>query len=134
MNIWSPLIQKFPKLEASAVFFFANQQALANMPPPSQKTFVDVQNVINEKSRMLSVMGTYHYTMAVVDITTITEECVNIRAIPVQDEAFSKFSAWMHAEFPGVETKKALASDPATWFILRDANLIKFRYMFTYVK
>lgn len=134
MNIWSPRIQKFPNPEANAVFFFANQQALEGMTPPAQKTANDLFDVANEKKRMVAAMGTYQYSMAVVDLTTVTDECVNIRVIPIQDEAFRKFSAWMHVEFPNVETEKALASDPATWFILRDADLIKFRYMFTYVK
>ncbi len=134
MNIWSPLIQKFPQPEAGAVFFFANQNALTNMPSSDQQPAFDVNAGIAEKNRMLSAMGTFQYTLAVIDVTTITEDQIIIRAQEIDGPAFAKFAAWMCTEFPYVEKKRSLVGESAHWFVLRDADLIKFRYMFQYIK
>jgi hypothetical protein len=133
-NIWSPLIQKFPNPEAGAVFFFANQDAKKNMPSSSMRTSYDVNAGLSEKTRMRAVMGNFQYTLAVVDITTITEDQLTISAQEIDRDAFVKFGAWMKAEFPYCTETTSITNPSASLFVLRDFDLIKFRFMFQYVK
>lgn len=136
MHIWSPDIQKIPMPEAKAVFFFANQKALSAVSKEIlfQAAAISMRDERDEKKRMQQCMGSYEYSCAIVDTTTITEEQISIRVIPMVQHAFVFFTAWMLDEFPNVRQQKIDLSNPATWFILEGADMIKFRFMFNYEK
>jgi hypothetical protein len=137
MNIWTEHIQRFPSLDAKAVFFIANEKAIRESTFMSMRAAADATaGVTTAKRAMFKFMGDANYCMAVIDLTRCADE-LEIRVIAMPDSHFSTFMAWMRREFPFVEhrpTDRTTGNPDDCWLILRDADYIKFRYMFPYQK
>lgn len=137
MDIWDTEVQRFAKPEAQMVLFVITDASYTDTAPAEEPGKAQLDRIARGFS-MSKVMGSWHYVMAILDTTTMKPGEVSfVVRVSEYGDSYPQFKLWLETEFPSYKHepmthgKKNVLDCTIT---LTDADAIRFRFMFPYVK